>query len=89
MAQLYIKLVTVDDRRPWSYFRHNDLPWNIRKFIHNKLNTVNFTHDLRSVSPWSESPWSHTDLKRLKEGMVGAQVHYRVTMVVEYLGLLT
>ena len=53
---------------------HNDLPWNIRKFIHNKLNTVNFTHDLRSVSPWSRSPWSHTDLKRLREGMVGAQL---------------
>ena len=54
--------------------RHNDLPWNIRKFIHNKLKTVNFTYDLRNISPWSKSPWSHTDLNRLRQGMVGAQI---------------
>lgn len=53
---------------------HNDLPWNIRKFIHNKIHTVNFTYDLRNISPWSRSAWSHTDLNRLKQGRVGAQV---------------
>ena len=59
----------------FSSSRHNDLPWNIRKFIHNKLHTVNFTYDLRNISPWSKSQWSHTDLNRLKQGRVGAQVN--------------
>ena len=54
--------------------RHNDLPWNIRKFVHNKLDQVNFTHRLNYVDPWSKSKWSHTDITRLQEGMVGCQV---------------
>ncbi|XP_076064497.1 uncharacterized protein LOC143038817 isoform X2 [Oratosquilla oratoria] len=52
---------------------HNDLPWNIRKFMHNKLYSFNFTGDLKNLRPWSKSSWSHTDLPRLKEGMIGAQ----------------
>ncbi|XP_017780973.1 PREDICTED: dipeptidase 1-like [Nicrophorus vespilloides] len=52
---------------------HNDLPWNIRKFLHNKLKEFNFAADLRNVSPWSTSAWSHTDLPRLKKGHVAAQ----------------
>lgn len=52
---------------------HNDLPWNIRKFIHNQLSSFNFSSDLRTVEPWSKSNWSQTDLPRLKKGMVGAQ----------------
>lgn len=56
------------------FFRHNDLPWNIRKFIHNKLNTVNFTSSLKTENPWGTSQWSHTDLTRLKQGQVGGQV---------------
>ncbi|XP_071512537.1 uncharacterized protein [Panulirus ornatus] len=52
---------------------HNDLPWNIRKFMHNKLHSFNFTAELKKLRPWSRSSWSHTDLPRLKEGMVGAQ----------------
>ncbi|XP_050698809.1 dipeptidase 1-like [Eriocheir sinensis] len=52
---------------------HNDLPWNIRKFMHNKLHSFNFTAELKQLRPWSRSSWSHTDLPRLKEGMVGAQ----------------
>jgi hypothetical protein len=55
-------------------FRHNDLPWNIRKFIHNKLNTVNFTSNLKTEDPWGTSQWSHTDLSRLSQGQVGGQV---------------
>ena len=58
----------------FSYFSHNDLPWNIRKFIHNKLNTVNFSTVLSTINPWSESQWSHTDLYRLNKGNVGGQV---------------
>ena len=57
-------------------FRHNDLPWNIRKFIHNKLNTVNFTSNLKTEDPWGTSPWSHTDLTRLVNGRVGGQVWF-------------
>ncbi|KAM7352800.1 uncharacterized protein ACRADG_005173 [Cochliomyia hominivorax] len=52
---------------------HNDLPWNIRKFLHNKLNDFNFNEDLREVLPWKRSHWSHTDLTRLKKGRISAQ----------------
>ncbi|XP_017766373.1 PREDICTED: dipeptidase 1 [Eufriesea mexicana] len=51
---------------------HNDLPWNIRKFLKNQLREFRFD-DLRDTHPWSRSAWSHTDLRRLKEGMVAAQ----------------
>ncbi|OXA62966.1 hypothetical protein Fcan01_02004 [Folsomia candida] len=34
------------------------------------------TADLRKVEPWSRSTWSHTDLLRLQEGMVGCQTLY-------------
>ncbi|KAG8285296.1 hypothetical protein J6590_083144 [Homalodisca vitripennis] len=52
---------------------HNDLPWNIRKFVHNRLNEFRFGEDLRQVPPWSLSAWSHTDLQRLRAGHVSAQ----------------
>uniref|UniRef100_A0A1B0ABJ0 Dipeptidase n=1 Tax=Glossina pallidipes TaxID=7398 RepID=A0A1B0ABJ0_GLOPL len=52
---------------------HNDLPWNIRKFLKNQLKDFHFGGDLRQIQPWSSSAWSHTDLRRLKEGMVSAQ----------------
>ncbi|XP_053968412.1 dipeptidase 1 [Anastrepha obliqua] len=52
---------------------HNDLAWNIRKFLKNRLQDFPFASDLREVLPWSASAWSHTDLPRLKEGMVAAQ----------------
>ncbi|XP_026738193.1 dipeptidase 1-like [Trichoplusia ni] len=52
---------------------HNDLPWNIRKFLHNRIKDFNFDEDLRTISPWATSSWSHTDLPRLKQGRVAAQ----------------
>ncbi|XP_034944079.1 dipeptidase 1-like [Chelonus insularis] len=52
---------------------HNDLPWNIRNFVHNQLNEFDFDKDLRQVTPWSKSAWSQTDLFRLRQGMVGGQ----------------
>jgi membrane dipeptidase len=55
-------------------FSHNDLAWNIRKFLHNQLGKFNFSEDLRQVEPWSKSNWSHTDLPRMKAGLIGAQV---------------
>lgn len=33
-----------------------------------------FDVNLKTVPPWSTSNWSHTDLNRLKEGRVSAQV---------------
>jgi len=53
---------------------HNDLPWNIRNFVHNQLADFDFDKDLRQVAPWSKSVWSQTDLVRLRQGMVGGQV---------------
>lgn len=53
---------------------HNDLPWNIRNFLHNQLAEFDFNKDLRQVAPWSKSAWSQTDLVRLRQGMVGGQV---------------
>lgn len=60
--------------------RHNDLPWNIRKFLKNQLREFRFD-DLSDIHPWSRSAWSHTDLKRLRQGMVAAQVSSIITAV--------
>ncbi len=54
--------------------RHNDLPWNLRKFLHGELSEFDFNSDLKNTFPWSKSVWSHTDLPRLRRGRVGAQV---------------
>ncbi|CAB0037254.1 unnamed protein product [Trichogramma brassicae] len=53
---------------------HNDLPWNVRKFVHNQLGDVNLSSDLGRVDPWAKSDWSHTDIPRLRAGQVGAQI---------------
>ncbi|KAK8397366.1 hypothetical protein O3P69_004823 [Scylla paramamosain] len=47
---------------------HNDLPWNIRSFIHNQLEKLKLNESLKGVQPWSVSNWSHTDIPRLLEG---------------------
>ncbi|TMW44659.1 hypothetical protein DOY81_010261, partial [Sarcophaga bullata] len=52
---------------------HNDLPWNIRKFLHNKLNDFNFNEDLREVMPWKRTSLESYDLTRLKKGRISAQ----------------
>lgn len=72
----YFLLFFINIKHPVCFlcFRHNDLPWNIRKFVHNQLGKFNFSDDLRMVEPWSKSNWSHTDLPRLRAGLVGAQV---------------
>ncbi|XP_030766183.1 dipeptidase 1-like isoform X2 [Sitophilus oryzae] len=51
---------------------HNDLPWNLRKFLHNKLNDLNLSR-ISDEDPWSTSKWSHTDLPKLVEGGLGGQ----------------
>ncbi|XP_059617098.1 dipeptidase 1-like [Phlebotomus argentipes] len=52
---------------------HNDLPWNIKRYSHNRLEYLNFTEGVRSTEPWSNSQWSHTDIPRLRQGLIGAQ----------------
>jgi len=56
------------------FYRHNDLPWNIRSYVHNQLGELKLNESLKEVVPWSSSPWSHTDIPRLRQGMVGGQV---------------
>ncbi|KAG7172582.1 dipeptidase 1-like [Homarus americanus] len=53
---------------------HNDLAWNVRMFLHNKLHSFNLSTDLTREKPWMNSPFSHTDLPRLKKGQVAAQL---------------
>ncbi|XP_047480223.1 dipeptidase 1-like [Penaeus chinensis] len=52
---------------------HNDLAWNLRMFLHNKLHSFNLSADLAQEKPWMKSPFSHTDLPRLRRGHVAAQ----------------
>ncbi|XP_071531889.1 dipeptidase 1-like [Panulirus ornatus] len=52
---------------------HNDLAWNVRMFLHNKLHSFNLSSDLTKQKPWMKSPFSHTDLPRLHRGQVAAQ----------------
>ena len=61
--------------------RHNDLPWNIRKFNGGKLQSQNLASGLQHEEPWSRSLWSHTDLLRLRQGRVGAQVSIQFFLV--------
>lgn len=51
---------------------HNDLPWNLRKFVHNRLFKLNLSA-IGQQEPWSKSLWSHTDIPRLRAGLLGAQ----------------
>lgn len=60
---------------------HNDLPWNIRNFVHNQLAEFDFDKDLQQVAPWSKSAWSQTDLVRLRQGMVGGQVILFISII--------
>ncbi|XP_047741726.1 uncharacterized protein LOC108677536 [Hyalella azteca] len=52
---------------------HNDLAWNLRNFLHNKLAKVDLNRNLSGEDPWQSSTWSHTDLARLRAGRVGGQ----------------
>ena len=54
-------------------FRHNDLPYMLRKLVKNQLGKVNLTN-LIDAEPWSSTVDSHTDIVRLRQGQVGAQV---------------
>ena len=46
---------------------HNDLPMKMKRGANNKLTTF----DLNELPPWDVT---HTDIPRLRQGLVGAQV---------------
>ena len=52
------------------YRRHNDFPWRMKRYAKNKLASIDLESDLRLI--WGKN--SHTDIPRLREGHVGAQV---------------
>ncbi|XP_058829196.1 dipeptidase 1-like [Topomyia yanbarensis] len=52
---------------------HNDLPHNLYRLEHNRINSFNLNRNLKEDSKWGVSPNSHTDIPRLQKGKVGAQ----------------
>uniref|UniRef100_A0A6M2DHR6 Dipeptidase n=1 Tax=Xenopsylla cheopis TaxID=163159 RepID=A0A6M2DHR6_XENCH len=52
---------------------HNDLPWNLRRYGHGSIAGVNLSSSIASIDPWATSPWSQTDIPRLRKGLLGAQ----------------
>ncbi|KAK3871896.1 hypothetical protein Pcinc_022984 [Petrolisthes cinctipes] len=52
---------------------HNDLAMNIRKLHQNQLTDFHFELNLTQIDPWADYTQCHTDLPRLRQGMVGAQ----------------
>ena len=53
--------------------RHNDFPMTLRSYARNQVANLDI-NDLTNQEPWSSSPSSHTDINRLRQGKVGAQV---------------
>lgn len=45
----------------------------LRSYEKNQVGDLNIT-DLTAVEPWASSSSSHTDINRLRQGKVGAQV---------------
>ena len=52
---------------------HNDFPMTLRDYAKNQVASLDI-NDLTSLEPWASSPLSHTDIKRLRQGKMGAQV---------------
>ncbi|XP_078614765.1 dipeptidase 1-like isoform X2 [Branchiostoma floridae x Branchiostoma japonicum] len=68
---------SLDERLDYSGFksgkraapgRHNDWPWRMQDVYNNRLGQLNLAQDMRPL--YNQS---HTDIPRLREGMVGAQ----------------
>lgn len=51
--------------------RHNDLAWALYREVNNQLNAVNLNENLTGLG-WSIC---HTDIPRLRQGLLGAQVY--------------
>ncbi|XP_042210733.1 dipeptidase 1-like isoform X3 [Homarus americanus] len=52
---------------------HNDVALTIRKTTLNQMASFPFHQDLSQREPWASSPFSHTDLPRLRKGQLGGQ----------------
>lgn len=52
---------------------HNDLPYNLYRLISNQLGRFNFDSNLLLDPVWGPVSSSHTDLPRLRTGLVGGQ----------------
>ena len=63
-------------------FRHNDLPWQFRRYANNSVYSVNLEQDMRvtwnNETPYNDKSFaripSQTDIPRLRAGKVGGQV---------------
>lgn len=53
---------------------HNDFPYNVRTYAHGSLELLELNHNVDHKNIWERPKWSQTDIKRLKEGLVGAQI---------------
>lgn len=58
--------------------RHNDFPNSLRKYANNQVDDLDI-YDLTTLEPWASSSSSHTDINRLRQGKVGAQVQFQET----------
>ena len=59
------------------YFRHNDLSAQYRERTKNQVYTIDLTKDVNSQAAWEDKVGGvigHTDIPKLRAGMVGAQV---------------
>src|SRR5690606_8632041 len=54
---------------------HNDVPWALRKRAVNVINVFDFQETTRTARPDATPPdiGMHTDIRRLRQGRVGAQ----------------
>src|SRR5690606_29146319 len=54
---------------------HNDVPWALRKRADNVINDFDFQDTTRTARPDASPPdiGMHTDIRRLRQGRVGAQ----------------
>jgi membrane dipeptidase len=68
--QIVRKLLTVFSN---GIHRHNDFPYSLRRYENNQVGDLDI-NDLTTSEPWASSSSSHTDINRLRQGKVGAQV---------------
>lgn len=54
----------------------------LRDYARNQVGKLDIT-DLTTVEPWASSSLSHTDINRLRQGKVGAQVMLRTVLIAD------
>ncbi|XP_041367644.1 dipeptidase 1-like [Gigantopelta aegis] len=53
---------------------HNDLPWHTMQAFKGQLSGLNLKHDTRTQFPYDPTNPSQTDIPRLRQGLLGAQM---------------